>query len=214
MRVSGWVGSWIGGGGHGQNCTCSFLSLFPFASPCSCHLGGAAQVGAVPWVWLGSVSACCPCCPLARENDQSKLLRDAPSPLKSARFLSSEKLSAVDWLLCLPGIHMAIPNPHSDGIRRLVLWEAISCESETFMNGICTIYKRNTLPLPSREDTEKAATQKETLIWQCWHPHLGPPAPRTMKSTFLLFKPPHLWYFVTTATRNYLIQNPFLFQGK
>ena len=27
-----------------------FLSLFPFASPCSCHLGGAAQVGAVPWV--------------------------------------------------------------------------------------------------------------------------------------------------------------------
>lgn len=52
---------------------------------------------------------------------------------------------------------------------------------------------------------------------------LGPPDPQISTSSLqnsegiskpLLFKPPHLWYFVTTATRNYLIQNPFLFQGK
>ena len=56
---------------------------------------------------------------------------------------------------------MAIPNPHSDGIRRPVLWEAISCEGETLMNGISVLIKETpecslTLFLPC-EDSEKRA---------------------------------------------------------
>ena len=62
---------------------------------------------------------------------------------------------------------MPIPNPHSDGIRRLVLWEAISFEGETLMNGISVLIKETsecslTLFLPC-EDSEKRAiceTQK------------------------------------------------------
>ena len=56
--------------------------------------------------------------------------------------------------------------------------------------GLLPLWKRPQrapLPLPSCEDTEKAAIQKKILTWPCWHPDLAPPTPRTMKSTFLLF---------------------------
>lgn len=52
---------------------------------------------------------------------------------------------------------------------------------------------------------------------------LGPPDPRISTSSLqnsegtsksLLFKPPSLRYFGTTATGNELMQNPFLFQRK
>ena len=146
--------------------------------------------------------------PLAREKDQSKLLRDASSPLKSARFLNSEKLSAVDWLLCLPSIHMPIPNPHCDGVRRLVLWEAISCKGETLMNGISVLIKETpecslTLSLP-REDSEKRAicdtesrlsSDTESAVFLI----LDLSASRTVRNKHLLFKPPRLSSFVMAA---------------
>lgn len=51
------------------------------------------------------------------------------------------------------------------------------------------------------QDRKRANTRiwSSWHIWSSWASHIGLPAARTAGNTCLLFKPPHLWYFVITA---------------
>ena len=66
--------------------------------------------------------------------------------------------------LCHSKMHMLENIPQCDHIRR---WGSskgwLGNESETFMNGISTIYKRNTLPLPSHAAAAKLLQSRPTL---------------------------------------------------
>ena len=59
----------------------------------------------------------------------------------------------------------------------------------------------------------KSRKRALTRIWSCWHPHLVLSASRTGGNTFLLCKPPSLWYFVMAAWAdecNYFIIRAFV----
>lgn len=101
---------------------------------------------------------------------------------------------------------MLKPNSQCDGIKLGAFGRWLGPEGRALMNGISALSKEapeNYLaPSTLWGHTEKSVTLKTALTRPCWHPDLGHPVRRAVRSRFLWFLSHQvcgLWYFVLTA---------------
>ena len=105
--------------------------------------------------------------------------------------------SAVDWMfVCLWNSYNETPSPPPrDGTRKWVIKIRWGQEGGVLLMELVplrvTRYLASSLCSPSNEETMRGrqfATRKRVLTrtWPCWHPHLWPPASRTVRNKFLL----------------------------
>ena len=120
---------------------------------------------------------------------------------------SKRIMLAMDWVFVSPPNSHWSPNPQCEGIWRWSLWQVIRSWGWSPHGGISALMRRDVREKvsPSRVKTQQEgvcvqARKSITRTQPGWHPDLGLPASRTVRSKCLLFKPPSLLFFYSSPS--------------